>query len=239
MMLTLVFALAKKRVAMSKEQWIAVDRYIADQLIPHDPVLEAALEASTAAGLPAINVTSNQGKLLHQIARMLAAKNILEIGTLGGYSTIWLARALAPGGRLITLESDAKHADVARANFVRAGLTDVIDLRLGPARDTLAQLAAEGRGPFDLIFIDADKPSTADYFAWALKISRRGSLIVVDNVVRSGAVADAASTDANVQGVRRFYELVAKEPRVSATAIQTVGSKGYDGFATVLVTADL
>ena len=223
---------------MSKDHWIAVDRYIADHLLPRDPILEAALEASAAANLPTINVTPSQGKLLQQFARMLGATNILEIGTLAGYSTIWLARALPPGGRLITLEADAKHAKVAQANFIRAGLTDVIELRLGLARDTLPQLADEGRSPFDLIFIDADKPSTPDYFTWALKLSRRGSLIVVDNVVRSGAIVDAASTDANVQGVQRFYELVAKEPRVSATAIQTVGSKGYDGFATVLVTAD-
>ena len=224
---------------MSKEQWTAVDRYITDRLVPPDPALDAALQTSIAAGLPAINVAPNQGKLLNLFAQMLGAKNILEIGTLGGYSTIWLARALLPGGRLITLESDAKHAEVARANIARAGLADVVELRLGLARDTLPHLAAEGRGPFDLIFIDADKPSTPDYFTWALNLSRRGSLIVVDNVVRDGAVADAANTDASVQGVRQFYELVANEPRVSATAIQTVGSKGYDGFAVVVVTTDL
>jgi predicted O-methyltransferase YrrM len=222
---------------MSKEQWTAVDRYITDHLVPPDPALIAALETSIAAGLPTINVTPNLGKLLNLLAQMLGARNILEIGTLGGYSTIWLARALPPGGRLVTLESDAKHADVARANIARAGLAAVVELQLGLARDTLPQLAAEGRGPFDLIFIDADKVSTPEYFTWALKLSRRGSLIVVDNVIRNGAVADAANADASVQGMRGFYELLTKEPRVSATAIQTVGSKGYDGFAVVLVTS--
>ena len=222
---------------MTQEPWAAVDRYIADLLVPADPALDAALEASTAAGLPAINVAPNQGKLLHLLARGIEARAILEIGTLGGYSTIWLARALPEGGRLITLEVDARHADVARANIARAGLADRVDLRLGRALDTLPRLAAEGLTPFDLIFIDADKPSVPDYFAWALKLSRRGSLIVVDNVVRDGAVADAASRDPNVQGVRRLHELIAAEPRVSATTIQTVGSKGYDGFTLALVSA--
>jgi predicted O-methyltransferase YrrM len=222
---------------MTQEPWVAVDRYIADLLVPADPALDAALEASTAAGLPAINVAPNQGKLLHLLARGIEARAILEIGTLGGYSTIWLARALPEGGRLITLEVDARHADVARANIARAGLADLVDLRLGRALDTLPRLAAEGLTPFDLIFIDADKPSVPDYFAWALKLSRRGSLIVVDNVVRDGAVADAASRDPNVQGVRRLHELIAAEPRVSATTIQTVGSKGYDGFTLALVSA--
>jgi predicted O-methyltransferase YrrM len=224
---------------MSQEQWSAVDRYITGLLVPPDPALDAALADSAAAGLPAINVSPNQGKLLHLLARLQGARNILEIGTLGGYSTIWLARALPAGGRLVTLESELKHADVARANIARAGLSGVVELRLGRALDTLPQLAAEGRGPFDLIFIDADKPSNADYFAWALRLSRRGSLIVVDNVVRKGGVIDPASTDDKVQGVRRFYDVLAAEPRVSATAIQTVGSKGYDGFAVALVTADV
>jgi predicted O-methyltransferase YrrM len=223
---------------MAQEQWTAVDRYITDLLVPPDPALDAALTDSAAAELPAINVTPNLGKLLHLLARVQGARNILEVGTLGGYSTIWLARALPPGGRLVTLEVDPKHTEVARKNIARAGLSDVVELRLGRALDTLPKLAAEGRGPFDLIFIDADKPSNADYFTWALKLSRRGSLIVLDNVVRSGAVADPASTDPNVQGARRLFELLAAEPRVTATAIQTVGSKGYDGFAVALVTAD-
>jgi predicted O-methyltransferase YrrM len=223
---------------MTQEQWTAVDRYITDLLVPPDPALDAALQASAAAGLPPHNVSPNQGKLLLLLARVQGARTILEIGTLGGYSTIWLARALPADGRLITLEADPKHAEVARANIVRADLADVVELRLGRALDTLPQLAAEGRGPFDLIFIDADKPSNPDYFAWALKLSRRGSLIIADNVVRNGAVIDAASGDPSVQGVRRFNELLAESPRVSATALQTVGSKGYDGFAIALVTAD-
>jgi predicted O-methyltransferase YrrM len=223
---------------MTQEQWTAVDRYLTDQLLPPDPALDAALQASVAAGLPPINVSPTQGKLLHLLARMQPARNILEIGTLGGYSTIWLARALPAGGRLITLEADPKHAAVARANLVRAGLAEVVELRLGRALDTLPQLLSEGCGPFDLVFIDADKPGYPDYFTWALKLTRRGSLIVADNVVRKGAVIDPASSDPNVQGVRRLHELIAAEPRVSATAIQTVGSKGYDGFAIVLVITD-
>ncbi len=223
---------------MTQEQWTAVDRYVADLLVPPDPALDEALRASEAAGLPAINVTPGLGKLLHLLARVREARSILEIGTLGGYSTIWLARALPPGGSLITLEADPQHAAVARANLARAGLAAVVEVRVGRALDTLPQLEAEGRGPFDLVFIDADKPSTPDYFGWALKLSRPGSLIVVDNVVRDGALADAASRDPNVEGVRRLHELIAAEPRVSATAIQTVGSKGYDGFALALVTAD-
>jgi predicted O-methyltransferase YrrM len=222
---------------MAQEQWTAVDRYLTDLFVPPDAALEAALQASAAAGLPAISVSPNQGKLLHLLARAQGARAVLEIGTLGGYSTIWLARALPEGGRLITLEADPKHAEVARANLARAGLAGVVELRLGPALETLPQLAAERAGPFDLIFIDADKPGYADYFAWALRLSRRGSLIIADNVVRGGGVVDAASGDPRVQGVRRFNELLAAEPRVSATAIQTVGSKGYDGFAVALVTA--
>ncbi|MFI5380616.1 MAG: O-methyltransferase [Tepidisphaerales bacterium] len=220
---------------MTQRQWTAVDRYITEMLVRPDRALEAALAKSAAAGLPAISVAPNQGKLLQLLALVRGAHSILEIGTLGGYSTIWLARALPAGGRLITLEADKKHARVARGNIARAGLAGVVELRLGQALDTLPKLAAEGRGPFDLVFIDADKPNIPHYFAWALKLSRRGSLIVVDNVVRKGAVIDAASRDASVQGVRRFNELVAAEPRVSATTIQTVGSKGYDGMTIVLV----
>jgi predicted O-methyltransferase YrrM len=223
---------------MTQEHWTAVDRYITDLLVPPDPALDAALRASAAAGLPPHDVSPNQGKLLLVLARAVGARTILEIGTLGGYSTIWLARALPIDGHLITLEADPKHAEVARANIAQAGLASVVELRLGRAVDTLPKLAAERRGPFDLIFIDADKRNNPDYFAWALKLSRRGSLIIADNVVRNGAVVDATSGDPSIQGVRRFNELLAAEPRVSATTIQTVGSKGYDGFAIALVTAD-
>lgn len=223
---------------MTDDLWTAVDRYISDLLVHSDPALDKVLEQSAAAGLPPIAVTPNLGKLLYLLARIQGAKRILEIGTLAGYSTIWLARALPPDGRLITLEADARHAEIARTNIARAGLADVVELRQGSALDTLPQLAAEGRGPFDLIFVDADKESSPDYFAWSLKLSRRGSVLVFDNVVRDGAVIDPANTSPSVQGIRRFNELLAAEPRVSATAIQTVGSKGYDGFAIALVTAD-
>jgi len=221
---------------MNQNQWSAVDEYISNLLVSSDTALDAALVASAAAGLPEIHVTPNQGKLLHLLAKIQRASRILEIGTLGGYSTIWLARALSEGGRLITLEVDSQYAEVAKVNIAGAGLTDMVELRLGRALDTLAQLATEGGGPFDLIFIDADKSSTADYFTWALKLSRQGSVIIVDNVVRQGAVIDAASRDPSIQGIRRFNEAVVAESRVTATAIQTVGSKGYDGFAIVLVT---
>ena len=220
---------------MTQEQWTAVDDYISGQLVPSDSALDAALKTSAAAGLPQIQVSPAQGKLLYLMARMRGAGRILEIGTLGGYSTIWLARALPPGGRLITLEIDGKHAEIARANVVRAGLADKVELRLGPAANTLRQLVAEESAAFDLIFIDADKPGYPEYFAWSLKLARRGTVIIADNVVRNGAVADAASSDPLVQGVRRFNELLAAEPRVSATVIQTVGSKGYDGFALAVV----
>ena len=223
---------------MTQDVWTAVDKYITGLLVPSDAALEAALQASSDAGLPHIQVSPAQGKLLHLLARACNASQILEIGTLGGYSTIWLARALPAGGRVITLEADAKHAEVARANFALAGLAGVIELRLGPALDTLPKLAAEGRGPFDLIFIDADKANMREYFDWALKLSHAGSVIVADNVIRNGTVLDAASGDANIQGVRRFNERLAAEKRVSATEIQTVGSKGYDGFALAVVHAD-
>jgi predicted O-methyltransferase YrrM len=211
---------------MSQDLWTAVDEYISDSLVPSDAALEAALQSSAAAGLPAIAVASNQGKMLMLMAQMLGARRILEIGTLGGYSTIWLARGLSDGGRLITLEADEKHADVAQSNIAQAGLADVVEVRLGRAIDTLPTLEA----PFDLIFLDADKVSYPEYLQWALKLSRSGSVIIADNVVRKGAVIDADSTDANVQGVRRFHQIIKNEPRLSATAIQTVGSKGYDGF---------
>ena len=205
-------------------------------LSPPDAALLTALRRSESAGLPAISVSPSQGKLLHLLAKAQGARAILEIGTLGGYSTIWLARALPENGRLITLEADPKHAAVARENIAGAGLSGIVEVRLGRAIDSLPKLAAEGRGPFDLIFIDADKPGYLDYFAWALKLSRRGTLIIADNVIRKGAVIDAASSDPGVQGMRRFYDAVAAEPRVSATAIQTVGSKGYDGFLLAVVT---
>jgi predicted O-methyltransferase YrrM len=223
---------------MSQEQWTAVDRYITDLLVPADAALDAALEASEAAGLPAIGVAPNQGKLLMLLAQLQGARRILEIGTLGGYSTIWLARALPADGRLTTLEANPEYAEVARGNLARAGFAGMVEVRVGPALETLPRLAEEGLAPFDVVFIDADKPSTPEYFRWALRLARRGTLIVVDNVVRDGAVADAASEDESVRGIRRFNELAAAEPRVSATAIQTVGSKGYDGFALALVTAD-
>lgn len=203
--------------------------------MPQDAALAEALAANAAAGLPAHDVSPAQGKLLHLLARMIGARRILEIGTLGGYSTLWLARALPPGGRVVTLEADARHAAVARANFERAGLADRIELRLGPALEALHRLQVEAQGPFDLFFLDADKPNHAAYLAGALRLARPGSVIVADNVVREGAVIDAASADDRVQGIRAFFDLLAAEPRLDATAIQTVGSKGWDGFAIALV----
>ena len=220
---------------MNQEQWTAVDRYVTEMLVPPDAALEAALEASDAAGLPRIAVAPNQGKLLQLLARARGARRILEIGTLGGYSTIWLARALPPGGRLITLEVEPKHAEVARANIARAGLASVVDVRLGAALETLPRLAAERAGPFDLTFIDADKANIPSYFEWALKLAAPAGLIVVDNVIRDGAVVDDASTDPSVKGVRRLNELLRAEPRVSATTIQTVGARGYDGFTLAML----
>ena len=217
------------------ERWVAVDRYIAETLIGHDAALDAASGASDAAGLPQIAVAPNQGKLLHMLALVRGARRILEIGTLGGYSTIWLARALPAGGRLITLEADDKHARVARENIDRAGLGAAVDVRLGPALETLPRLVAERAGPFDLTFIDADKPNIPAYFEWALKLAAPGALIIVDNVIRDGAVADASSTDASVVGVRRLNERLRDDPRVTATTIQTVGAKGYDGLTIALV----
>ena len=211
--------------------WQDVDRYIADTIVKPDEALDAALAASDAAGLPAINVSPSHGKLLWLFARLVGARRILEVGTLGGYSTIWLARGLAPGGKLITLEAVEKHAAVARSNIAHAGLAEVVEVRVGQALATLPKLD----GPFDLSFIDADKQNNAAYFRAALELSRPGSLIIVDNVVREGRVIDAGSRDAAVQGVRRLNELIAAEPRVAATAVQTVGSKGYDGFAVAMV----
>ncbi len=225
-----------------RARWSAVDRYITDLLVPEDPALAAALRASEAADLPPIAVTPNQGKLLQLLARVQGARTILELGTLGGYSTIWLARALPPGGRLITLEAEPRFAEVARGSIAGAGLTDVVELRVGAALETLPKLVSESAGPFDLIFIDADKKNNPGYFEWALKLSRPGTLIIVDNVVRDGAILDPAAGDPTlgnegIRGIRRFYELLAAESRVSATAIQTVGDKGYDGFALAIVEA--
>jgi predicted O-methyltransferase YrrM len=222
---------------MSEELWNRIDDYVAERLAPHDDALAAALKASADAGLPAIAVSAAQGKLLHVLARSVNAKRILEIGTLGGYSAIWLARALPPGGKLVTLEHDPKHAEVAAKNIARAGLAPSVEVRVGKAIDALPKLAAEKAGPFDVVFIDADKASIPEYFDWALKLSRVGGLIVVDNVVRRGKILEAESGDANVRGVRRFFDLLAKEKRATATAIQTVGAKGYDGFALALVVA--
>jgi predicted O-methyltransferase YrrM len=223
---------------MTQERWTAVDDYITDLFVPPDPALDAALNSSVAAGLPSIQVSAAQGKMLHLLARALGARKVLEIGTLGGYSTIWLARALPPDGSLITLEAEPKHAEVARANIARAGLSGMVELRLGRAQETLPQLLAEGRGPFDLIFIDADKPGYSAYLEWSLRLARPGTLIIADNVVRKGQVADAAGGDANVEGIRSFNKALAAETRVSATEIQTVGSKGYDGFALAIVLSE-
>lgn len=218
-----------------QETWDAVDRFAEEHLIGEDPALEAALRASAEAELPAIAVTPSQGKLLHLLARSIGARRILEVGTLGGYSTIWLARALPPGGRLITLEASPDYAEVARQNIARAGLAEAVELRVGPALETLPALAAERPEPFELVFIDADKVHTPDYFRAALELTRPGSLIVADNVVRDGAVVQEGSERPDVRGSRGLHELLAAEPRVSATTIQTVGAKGYDGFTLILV----
>lgn len=220
---------------MNPEQWTEVDDYLVSSLVSVDPELEEALAASEAAGLPAINVAPNQGKLLQLMARMCGARRILEIGTLGGYSTIWLARALPKDGRLVTLEIDPDYAKVARGNFENAGLADRIELKLDAAKASLDRMIEQGEAAFDFVFIDADKVSTPDYFQCVLKLTRSGSVIVVDNVIRNGEVISESSEDPSVRGVRRFNEMVAAESRVSATALQTVGSKGYDGFALLVV----
>jgi predicted O-methyltransferase YrrM len=222
---------------MADEIWNDVDDFVSARFVQADSALDAALAASKAAGLPEINVAPNQGKLLMLLAQAMGARRILEVGTLGGYSTIWLARGLAPGGSLVTLEANPDYAKVAGANLARAGIADRVEIRVGRALDTLPQLAADGAGPFDLVFIDADKPPTAEYFQWALKLSRPGGVIIVDNVVREGAILDADSEDRMVQGIRRFFDAVAAEPRVDATVIQTVGGKGHDGMAILRVSA--
>jgi predicted O-methyltransferase YrrM len=216
---------------VSEALWTRVDDYFDGALVPSDPALNAALKASDAAGLPGIQVTAAQGKQLHLLARAVDARRILEVGTLGGYSAIWLARALPDGGQLITLEVDPHHAEVARANLANAGLADRAEVRVGPALETLPQV----EGPFDFAFIDADKANNANYFTHAVRLSRPGTLIVVDNVVRGGTVVDAASDNVAVEGVRQLVETVTAEPRVSATVIQTVGAKGYDGYLLAIV----
>ncbi len=218
-----------------KSLWTSIDHYLNDTLLPPDPALEAALAANTAAGLPSIDVAPNQGKFLQLLAETQSARRILEIGTLGGYSTICLARALPPDGQLVTLELDPKHAGVALANVANAGLAHVVDLRLGPALVSLAQLQAEFKAdhaePFDLVFLDADKRSYPYYLTEALKLSRPGTLILADNVIRDGEIIDPSSPDPDVQGVRRFLEMLGTDPRLSSAALQTVGSKGHDGFS--------
>jgi predicted O-methyltransferase YrrM len=220
---------------MDDRLWTEVDRYVGDLLAPHDEALEEALRASVEAGLPQIQVSPPQGKLLQMLAQIRGARTILELGTLGAYSTIWLARALPPDGRLVTVEAEPRNAEVARANIERAGLGDLVELRVGAGLDVLTELDGEGAGPFDLTFIDADKVNTPHYFAWALEHSSAGSLIVADNVVRGGTLADADSDDPTVQAQRHLHRVLATEPRVSATTIQTVGAKGYDGFTLAIV----
>jgi predicted O-methyltransferase YrrM len=220
---------------MNQDQWTAVDAYLNEIFVGSDESLESALSHSAEAGLPAIAVSPTQGKFLMMLARIEGARRILEVGTLGGYSTIWLAKALPADGRIITIESEPKHAEVARENIAAAGFGEMVDVRLGKALDVLPDIAAENVGPFDFSFIDADKPNIPEYFDWALRLSRSGSIIIVDNVIREGAIVDADSEDASVQGVRRLNERIALESSVTATTIQTVGSKGYDGFTIVVV----
>ncbi len=220
---------------MSEELWTKVDEYIAERLIPADAALTAAHEANAAAKLPAIDVTPAQGKFLYLLAKVQGVHRILEVGTLGGYSTIWLAMALPEGGRLITLEIEKRHADVARTNLERAGVASRVEQRVAPAAESLAALVAEGAEPFDFIFIDADKPNNPVYLEWALRLARAGTVIVVDNVIREGAVVEADSTDMSVQGTRKLFDLMAMNSRLEATALQTVGSKGYDGFVMAIV----
>jgi predicted O-methyltransferase YrrM len=219
----------------SQSLWTAVDRYFGDLLAPCDPQLDGAIQANRKAKLPAIDVSPLQGKFLQVLVQITQARRILEIGTLGGYSTILMARALPPGGRIVTLEFNSRHADVARENLKNAAMLDRVEIRVGAALDCMPVLAAEGAGPFDFIFIDADKSNNPRYLEWALKLSRPGTTIVVDNAVRDGAVIDAESSEADIQGIRRMTEMLAAEPRLSATVLQNVGVKGYDGFAVAVV----
>jgi predicted O-methyltransferase YrrM len=220
---------------MADERWAAVDNYFGDLMIGEDPVLDAASAASEAAGLPPIAVSPTLGKLLHLLARATRARRILELGTLGAYSTIWLARALPAGGQLVSLEAVDKHAEVARSNIAAAGLSEVVEVRIGPALEALPKLAAEQGDPFDLVFIDADKENNSAYFDWAVRLARPGSMIIVDNVVRDGKVLDANHPDPRVQGSRQFAELVGAQHRASATTLQMVGVKGWDGFTLAVV----
>ena len=221
---------------MSQQTWSAVDDYIVENLLPADTVLEAVLRSNRSRGLPEIDVSPAQGKLLYLLARMNGAKRILEIGTLGGYSTIWLARALPSDGKVVTLELEQRHADVAQVNFKIARLSELIDLRVGPALKSLEDISAREDGEaFDLVFIDADKPNNPNYLAWAMRLSRPGTVIVCDNVIRDGAVLDEDGSDPNVEGARAAFSFLAKEAGLEATAIQTVGAKGYDGFAIAVV----
>lgn len=220
---------------MSAELWGRVDDYIVDKLVDEDAALADALTANAAGGLRPIDVSAAQGKFLHLLVRMSGARRILEVGTLGAYSTIWMAKALPAGGSIVTLEYDPHHAEVARRNVARAGYAGRIEVRVGAAADTLPVLAAEQPEPFDFVFIDADKPNNTVYLDWAIKLGRPGTVIVLDNVVRDGEVANAASRDPNVLGSRGAFELIAANPRLSATALQTVGAKGYDGFAVMIL----
>ncbi|PBC09651.1 O-methyltransferase [Mesorhizobium sp. WSM3859] len=220
---------------MSSKTWTAVDDYIVSSLFEADPVLDAVLAANRDQGLPAIDVSAAQGKLLSLLVRIRGAKTVLEVGTLGGYSTIWMARGLPADGKVVTLELDPHHAKVARSNFERAGVSNKVDLRVGPALESLAALVDENAGPFDLIFIDADKPNNPNYLDWAMKLSRSGTVIVCDNVIRDGAVLNNDGLDANVEGARAAFSFIGGDRRLDGTAIQTVGAKGYDGFAIAIV----
>jgi predicted O-methyltransferase YrrM len=220
---------------MASDAWTAVDEYLEDRLIVDDPVLDAAQEASSAAGLPSISVTATQGKFLALLCRIAGAHSVLEIGTLGGYSTMWLARGLPDDGRVVTLEVDPRHAAVARGNIDRAALPQQIEILVGPALESLPGLADHPGAPFDLVFIDADKGNIPGYLEAALQLSRPGTVLVIDNVIRNGHVVDREADDPNVKGVRRFFDLVSDDPRLDTTALQTVGGKGWDGFALAVV----
>jgi predicted O-methyltransferase YrrM len=225
----------KETILTNENQWRAVDAYLIETIVKQDGALDAALAESEEAGLPPIEVSPPHAKMLHLVARLMGARRALEIGTLGGYSTIWIARALPEDGRVVTIEADERHAEVARRNLIRAGLSGKVEVRLGAALDVLPGIEAEGLGPFDFVFIDADKENNANYLAWALRLARPGTAIVVDNVVRSGRILNAAAPDSQAAGVRTMFEMMAREPRLQATAVQTVGAKGWDGFALAVV----
>jgi predicted O-methyltransferase YrrM len=220
---------------VSEKLWSEVDSYIAEKLLPDDPVMKEVLEANRRGGLPAIDVSPAQGRFLDLLVRIAGARKVLEIGTLGGYSTIWMARALPPDGRVVTLEYSKAHASVARENFERAGLAAKIELRVGAALDSLPAVESDGLSPFDLVFIDADKPNNPNYLEWAVRLSRKGTVIVLDNVIRDGEVIDAGSKDSSIVGTRKAFDLLGGNARLTSTALQTVGAKGYDGFAIAVV----